>query len=332
MKFNFNSPENSPIVLDVTIRDGGYLNQWHFTWEQMMLAFESAFACGADIVEIGYLDDRQSLPIAASWPARDLEKLQVLHSRGRLAAMCRPSVIDAENVLGSRKDLVDLIRIPVDLKNPQLANKLATICGRIDLPYSFNLTNISCFSPEQIRNAFSALSDDATAVYIADSRGALFPEQVGPIFDTLAEVRQSSFGYHAHDNLELAAENTRAALQWGVSWIDGSLLGIGLGGRNLRLDDALELAQPYRKDLQYKKLDAALSEADFGVPAPGTEMPMYSLTGKKNFKMEWAMMMATQLGQDVTCEIIDSLPEKILFFPEELKPFVTNEQWNQLIW
>lgn len=332
MKFNFNTLENKPVVLDVTIRDGGYLNQWFFTGEQMQLAFDRALTCGADIIEIGYLDDRDGLPVAASWLSGELEKLQNLRSRGLLAAMCRPSVLHAEKVLASRKEMIDLVRIPVDLRNPQLANHLAAMCSKTGLPYTFNLTNISCFSPGQISSAFSVLSDEAVAVYIADSRGALYPEQIGPIFDTLAAVRQASFGYHAHDNLGLAAENTRAALQWGVTWIDGSLLGIGLGGRNLTLDDALTLAQPSRPNLPYTKIDPALSEPDFGVPPRGPEMPMYRLTGEKNFKMEWAMMMAAQLGQDAACRIIASLPEQILFLPEELKPFVTIEQWNQLIW
>jgi 4-hydroxy 2-oxovalerate aldolase len=321
-----------PIVLDVTIRDGGYLNGWNFTWQEMQLAFETAFDCGADIVEIGYLDDRQGLPVASSWQPEELVKLDPIRSRGLLAAMCRPSVETPIEVLEKRKGLIDLIRIPVDLRNPSLANQLGLNCNKAGIPFSYNLTNISCYSAEQIKNAFTKLSDNAAAVYIADSRGALLPVWINEIFDTLASVRESRFGYHAHDNLSLAIENTAAALSWGVDFIDGSLFGIGLGGRNLDLQDAIHLVKESRPDILHKPMQSSLKEESFGVPGRGNEMPMYRLTGEKNFKMEWAMMMSEKLGQEATCEILQNLPDDPMFLPQELRPHVKEDQWKQLVW
>jgi hypothetical protein len=71
---------------------------------------------------------------------------------------------------------------------------------------------------------------------------------------------------------------------------------------------------------------------DFGVPPPGDEMDMYMLTGQKNFKMEWAMMMDETIGREATCTIIRSLPDIVMFRPEELKAFVHEEIWNKLRW
>lgn len=130
----------------------------------------------------------------------------------------------------------------------------------------------------------------------------------------------------------MARENTLAALKTGVRWIDGSLLGIGLGGRNLDLADAVEMAIPIRAGLNPAPLPDIVQETDFGVPPPGDEMEMYTLTGLKNFKMEWAMMMEETIGRDNTCSIIRTLPDMVMFRPEELKPFVDDQIWEKLRW
>lgn len=323
---------NTPILLDVTLRDGGYLNGWAFSREEMHRAAGYAIACGADLVEIGYVDDRRGLMEAASLHPLVLEDFQRYREKTGLVVMCRPSVEDPLTVLHNRKNLIDLVRIPVDLRMPELAARLAEVCASLDIPFTYNLTNISCYTDEQIAAAFERLPDIAIATYIADSRGSLRAENIPGIYQVLGSVRETVFGFHAHNNLGLARENTLAALNAGVQWIDGSLLGIGLGGRNLDLADAVDLARPIRSDLNPAPLPDIVQETDFGVSPPGDEMDMYNLTGLKNFKMEWAMMMEETIGRENTCSIIRALPDMVMFRPEELKPFVHDEIWEKLRW
>lgn len=321
-----------PIILDVTIRDGGYLNNWQFSAEHRNKVFEIASIIGVDFVEVGYIDHRAGLPVSASWMPEELERIQYLRDHMKIAVMCRPSVENREEVISQRKDLIDLIRIPVDLRYPELANALADVCINQDIPYSFNLTNVSCFTLDQLASSFAELAGDAAVVYLADSRGALVPEQIVPILETLQEVRSVHFGFHAHNNLGLAKENTLEALNWGVKWIDGSILGIGLGGRNLDIKDAFDLA--YEKNQEKKKIHSNLqiSEHELGISPPGSEKELFKLTGLKNFKMEWAVMMQKQLGQQKTMELIKVLPDEVLFQPEDLKPYLNEKYWNQLVW
>lgn len=323
---------NRPVLLDVTLRDGGYLNAWKFSREQMHRTVAYAISCGADIVEIGYVDDRPGLAEAASLCPAVLEDFQSYRDRVGLAVMCRPSVQDPLTVLRNRRSLIDLVRIPVDLRMPVLAAGLAEICASLDIPHTYNLTNIGCHPSSRIAAAFRALPDTAVATYIADSRGSLRPDDISGIYEVLRSVRDTTFGFHAHNNLGLARENTAAALDSNVDWIDGSLLGIGLGGRNLHLADAAALALPLRTDLSAQPLPSSLSEWDFGVPPPGDEIDMYHLTGMKNFKMEWAMMMDQTIGRSATCDIIRTLPDVVMFQPEELKPFVNEDIWEKLTW
>ena len=46
-------------LLDCTLRDGGYLNDWAFGHNNMVTIYERLVSAGLDIVEIGFLDDRR---------------------------------------------------------------------------------------------------------------------------------------------------------------------------------------------------------------------------------------------------------------------------------
>ena len=42
------------MILDCTIRDGGYLNKWRFSDKQVISCFDAASRAGFDYVELGF--------------------------------------------------------------------------------------------------------------------------------------------------------------------------------------------------------------------------------------------------------------------------------------
>ena len=54
--------------MDVSLRDGGYLNDWCFSQEAIDLVVVTAVKADADVIEIGYCDDEPGLPAAAACP------------------------------------------------------------------------------------------------------------------------------------------------------------------------------------------------------------------------------------------------------------------------
>lgn len=46
-------------LLDCTLRDGGYVNDWKFGHDNMVSIFERLVDAGIDIIEIGFLDERR---------------------------------------------------------------------------------------------------------------------------------------------------------------------------------------------------------------------------------------------------------------------------------
>lgn len=48
-------------LLDCTLRDGGYVNDWKFGHDSLVGIFERLVDANVDIIEIGFLDDRRPL-------------------------------------------------------------------------------------------------------------------------------------------------------------------------------------------------------------------------------------------------------------------------------
>ena len=53
-------------LLDCTLRDGGYINDWEFGHDNIVNIFERVVSSGADYIEIGFLDDRREFDINRS--------------------------------------------------------------------------------------------------------------------------------------------------------------------------------------------------------------------------------------------------------------------------
>ena len=47
-------------LLDCTLRDGGYVNDWKFGHNNIVSVFERLVEADIDIVEIGFLDERRT--------------------------------------------------------------------------------------------------------------------------------------------------------------------------------------------------------------------------------------------------------------------------------
>ena len=53
-------------LLDCTLRDGGYVNDWKFGHDSLVGIFERLVDANVDIIEIGFLDDRRPFDIDRS--------------------------------------------------------------------------------------------------------------------------------------------------------------------------------------------------------------------------------------------------------------------------
>lgn len=90
----------------------------------------------------------------------------------------------------------------------------------------------------------------ADGIYIVDSYGALYPEQIRRTADKYTEIAEANgkfVGMHAHNNQQLAFANTIEAAARGVSLLDATMMGMGRGAGNC----AMELLLSFLKNPKY---------------------------------------------------------------------------------
>lgn len=53
-------------LLDCTLRDGGYVNDWEFGHNTLVNIFERVTSSGVDFIEVGFLDQRRDFDVNRS--------------------------------------------------------------------------------------------------------------------------------------------------------------------------------------------------------------------------------------------------------------------------
>ena len=124
-------------------------------------------------------------------------------------------------------------------------------------------------------------------IYIVDSYGSLYPEQIRRLTEKYAAVGEKygkKIGIHAHDNMKLAYANTVEAMINGASMLDATVSCMGRGAGNCALELLLGFLRNPKYNLYHilkfiEKYMVPLKEE--GTAVWGYDVP-YMLTGMLN--------------------------------------------------
>lgn len=298
-------------VLDATLRDAGYLNDWAFSRETIFKVVKQVALSGVEAIEVGYISDKPERPPAACCDADLLYELrEQTGSATNLAVMISLSETDPASLFASRCEVLDLVRIPTTIEQLPQALQVAEAAARHDIAASLNLVNISTLLPEQFITVAQQVQQSGVVdvFYLADSRGACRPEDVSAMVGIVREHWEGLFGFHAHDNTGFASVNPLMALEAGCQLVDGTVNGLGLGSGNTQLQHAMSLvlqhepAKPYR----FEALDELRS---FDAPMPAEKSYLYYLVGAKNIAQLWVEPLLERYG-DKAAQYLQSIPRK----------------------
>ena len=242
-------------ILDCTLRDGGYYNDWDYPFELVKRYVDAMAAARIDIVELGFrtLQSDEYLGATAYTTDAFIERLCPPDSL-RLAVMLNAKEIvaasDQRTAIRSafaRKShsRVELVRIAAN------RNEVSQLGSAIDelheLGYSvaLNLMQVSELALETVEQfGRDAKSFGVSWAYIADSFGALRPADVAPIMRSLGSGFGPNIGCHLHDNMSYALANTMEAINAGAVIVDSTIQGMGRGPGNVRTEYlVMELAR-----------------------------------------------------------------------------------------
>lgn len=278
-------------VLDVTLRDGGYLNDWRFSEDAVRAVVATLGGSGVPYIEVGYISDDRSCPPVLRCTRPYLEQLRVVSAGSRLVAMLSvgdKARAELARALRSRREALDVVRLTCVVEHLPRILAAAEVVAAEGLTCSINIISVTAYEPEEIVACVERIERAGVAdwLYLADSRGALKPGDATRLLARVRAAWSGTLGFHAHDNLGLAVANSRLALEAGFDLIDASLNGYGLGGGNTDLLAALALSPP--GDPEYARPIAGVAELiAAGIAARPPYACLYPLSGEKNLEQEW---------------------------------------------
>lgn len=247
-------------LLDCTLRDGGYLNDWEFGKNNIINVYERLVSAGIDIIEVGFIDDRRSYdPDRTIFPdtASMSETFKgVSKGNSLIVGMIDYGTCDISKVQPASEAFVDGIRV---IFKKQKMEAAIDFCGKIKaLGYKVfaQAVSITSYNDEEFQTLINLVNDlEPYAFSLVDTYGLLHRKALRHYFDyadkNLKEV--IGLGYHAHNNFQLAYANCIELLQDPPKGrrviVDGTLYGMGKSAGNT----PIELLAMYMNDNIEKK-------------------------------------------------------------------------------
>ena len=234
-------------VIDVTIRDGGLMNDHQFDDKVVKAVYEACVEAGIDYMEIGYINSREQFPPGEFGPWKHSQEDDIRRIVGdndtplKLSAMSDAEKSDYEtDILPRDQSVLDMIRIACYIHQIPLAMKMVQDAHDKGYETCCNIMAGSTIPERELDEALEMLSETPVdAIYVVDSFGYLYSEQVEALVEKhLVALKDSGkeVGIHCHNNRQLAFANTIQAIIKGANYLDASFAGLGRGAGNCQME------------------------------------------------------------------------------------------------
>ena len=234
-------------LLDCTLRDGGYLNDWRFGYTNTVSIFERLVDAGVDIIETGFLDDRRPFDIdrtifpdtkSADRIYGSLDKKNAL-----VVGMIDFGTCAIENLAPCEESYLDGIRVIFKKGKMHPAMEFCRQVKALGYKVFSQLVSVTSYTDEELLELIGLVNDvQPYAVSMVDTYGLMDDEWLLHLYHILDEhvMPGIRIGFHAHNNFQLGYSNALAFLKYKGKHdiiVDGTLYGMGKSAGN----DPIEL-------------------------------------------------------------------------------------------
>lgn len=250
-------------LLDCTLRDGGYVNDWEFGHDKIVEIFERLVSSGVEYIEIGFLDERREFDMNRTiFPdTESANKIYAGLDKGQavVLAMIDYGTCSIEHLQPAKDTFIDGIRV---IFKEHLMYEALDFCQQVqDRGYKVfaQMVSVTTYTDEKLVEYAEACNKVMPyATSMVDTYGLLDEEHLMHIFSILDKNLDPAIkeGYHAHNNFQLGYANAKVFLSCDSQrdlLADGTLYGMGKSAGNA----PLELLMMYRNEKQGSSYDVS---------------------------------------------------------------------------
>jgi 4-hydroxy 2-oxovalerate aldolase len=308
-------------ILDCTIRDGGLVTGHHFNDDMVRRIYETNIDAGVDYVELGYKSSKKifSSDEFGKWKFCDEDDIRRIVDTDtpnvKISVMADAERTDYhEDILPKDQSAIDCIRVACYIHQIPIA--LDMVKDAVDKGYEamMQLMAVSVVQENELNSALKAVAKSpASAVYIVDSFGSLYSEQVRDLTKMYIKAMEGTgkdVGFHGHNNCQLAFANTIEAIVAGANRVDATISGIGRGAGNC----PMELLVGFLHNPKFRLRPILECCRDVFVPLSeeydwGYSIP-YALTARLNQHPRAAIKMRASDAPDDYVSFYDQISEE----------------------
>ncbi|MBP8640164.1 MAG: 4-hydroxy-2-oxovalerate aldolase [Oscillospiraceae bacterium] len=235
------STQHEITFVDTTLRDGSHAVRHSFTVPQVREIASRLDKCGVPIIEVSHGDGLGGSSFTYGFSKTDPFELIAAAAEeiknGKLAVLLLPGIGTIEDLKRAKDCGAQVVRVATHATEADVSAEHIGAAKSMGMMAVGFLMMAHMLDAEGLaQQAKKMESYGADYINLADSAGALLPEQVRERIEAVRAAVSIPVGFHAHNNLGLAVANTLAAIDGGVSYVDGTLRGLGAGAGNTQLE------------------------------------------------------------------------------------------------
>lgn len=236
---------NEVLLLDCTLRDGGYVNEWHFGESNIRKVVQKIVQSGTEVIECGYLSESATDdPDTARFASVDAVKRIYAPQKNagqKYAVMINYGEYTAENLPDADADS-PIIRLAFHKKDLENAFAYFSQLEAHGYTYYIQPMGVLNYTDEEFMKLIRrANATNAAAFYIVDSFGVMEHKDFRRLIFIADNNLKANMllGYHSHNNLQQAYSNAKYMTEQNIEHsmiIDASVFGMGRGAGNLNIE------------------------------------------------------------------------------------------------
>lgn len=230
-------------VVDCTLRDGGLVNNFMFSDQFVKDLYIANLKAGVDYMEFGYRASKEMFDESkfGKWKFATDDDIRAIVGENdtglKISVMADVGRTDfKKDIVDKSESPVDMIRVATYINTIPSALEIVEYCHKLGYETSVNIMAVSKSNDADLDDALELIGQScADTIYIVDSYGSLYPEQMRRLAAKYLECGDKygkHIGIHAHNNQQLAFANTIETLTMGVSYLDSTVSSLGRGAGN----------------------------------------------------------------------------------------------------
>ena len=226
-------PPDRPTILECTLRDGSYAVSFQFTEDDTREISGSLQKLGFSMIEGGHGSglgaSELGRGVAAETDETYLRAAAETLTTASWGMFCIPGIAELRHVDLAADHGMSFIRVGVNVEDRLDARPFVERARELGLYVCTNFMKSYVATPEEFAEiAAESESFGSDLVYLVDSAGGMFPEDVERYMDAVRNRSDTvQLGFHGHHNLGLGVANSLRAIDLGALVVDGSLQGFG---------------------------------------------------------------------------------------------------------